>query len=201
MAAIKNKFIYVTNENVVYDRTGGKNRRVLYNTPYYCNTGYILFERKDGVTVVKGFSKSGSVIYEKELTEAGFYNVSLIFAQKIDECPSEVRFIYKRLKNVLCKPNFKIDIDEKIRAPYKVLLHTWIDEEGFKYRFTIKIKESLFRREQVEEVYNLVYRTSLFDLKKILNHYKAFDENSVMITITEETLYMFETICNKKIIV
>lgn len=186
----KNLFVYVTSNGSFWDRTNGKNKRLFPNDTIQMESGVISFGKKNGSIYVFRYNQSGKEMYSKDITAPGMYIVSAMFAQPLVKSPKEVRNLYNRLKGALGKPNFKIEVNEKLRKPYSIKMHTWLDK-GFHYRFIISTKEENIPLDMVEEIYELVNRASKVNLKHLLNYMGAFNNNGVMVTINED---FFETV-------
>jgi hypothetical protein len=188
-------FVFVTKDGIPYDRTNGKNRRLSFDVEYpISNNGVVKFVQEEERIIVQGMNINGKLFYSKDITESGMYLISLLFAQKLPNAPKELRRLYRRLKELIGKPHFKIDVDENISTPYKLRLHTWVDTKGFNYRFLIKIKSAEVTFKSAREIFELIERVSKFNLKLILQHYRAFDENGIVVGIDEETIEIFEII-------
>lgn len=182
-------FVYVTKDLVIYDRTNGKNLRLSYDTDYQMGVGSLKFKHLDGRVFVERFSSTGKQVYVKDITESGMYLVSAVFVQPLPKSPKEVRNLYNRLKTSIGKPHFKIDTDDNLSAPFKIKLHTWLDK-GFNYRFIIKVKETTVTTAMVTEIFNLIDRMTKIDLQVLLQYYKAFDKNGVVVKIDDEFIQM-----------
>lgn len=187
-------FVFVTKNGIPYDRTNGKNRRLSFDVDYSISNGVVKFIQENGRTLVKGMNLKGKVFYTKDITQSGMYLISLLFSQQLPNTPKELRRLYHRLKELIGKPHFKIDVDENIRTPYKLKLHTWVDAKGLNYRFLIRIKSAEISSTSAKEIFEMIDRVTKFNLKLILQHYRAFDENGIVVTIDEEALEIFEII-------
>lgn len=186
----KNLFVYVTNSGTFWDRTNGKNKRLFPNDTVQMESGVIKFGKTNDSIYVFRYNKDGKEMYRKDISTPGMYIVSAMFAQPLVKSPKEVRNLYNRLKGALGKPNFKIEVNEKLRQPYSIKMHTWLDK-GFHYRFIISTKEQNVSLNMVEEIYELVNRASKINLKQLLTYMGAFNNNGVMVTVNEE---FFETV-------
>lgn len=193
----KNLFVFVTKNGVVYDRTNGKNKRMMFNERYPMMVGEVEFISENEQIFVRRFGGDGKEIFCKKITETGMHLISSIFVQALPKSPKEVRNLYNRLKISIGKPHFKIETNEKIRVPYKVKLHTWIDMK-FNYRFIITVKESDISLDTVNEIYSLVERASKLNLKALLEYYNAFDTNDLIVTLNEEFLQQAEYILSSE---
>jgi hypothetical protein len=185
-----NLFVFVTRGGSFYDRTNGKNKRLFPSDTVTMETGIVSFGKTNGKLYVFRYNESGKELYRKDITEPGMYIVSALFAQPLVKSPKEVRNLYNRLKTSLGKPNFKIEVNEKLRQPFKIKMHTWLDK-GFHYRFIISTKDENVPLSMVEEIYELVNRSSKLDLKMLLKYYGAFNDTGTYFTINEE---FFETV-------
>jgi molybdopterin converting factor small subunit len=193
----ENLFISVTENGAVYNRTNAKNKRLYLGESYKLNDGDVVFIREDDKIFVRRSTEKGQEVYTKEITEPGMYLVSSIFVQPMPKTPKEVRKLYNRLKETIGKPHFKIDVNEKARAPFKIRLHTWLDK-GFNYRFIITVKESVVSPKMAEQIYNLINRTSELDLRSLIQYYNAFDKNGLVVTVNEEFLDTAKTIISAR---
>lgn len=187
----KNLFVYVTKGGSFYDRTNGKNVRLFNGKKIQLADGSVEFKKDtEGKLFVSRFAESGREIYTKEISEPGMYLVSGVFTQALVNSPKEVRNLYNRLKATLGKPKFKIESNPRLRKPFVVKMHTWLDK-GFNYRFIITTKDSNVPTEMIEEIHELVTKASKLDLRRLLEYYGAFNNNGVVATIDES---FFETV-------
>jgi hypothetical protein len=180
----KNLFVYVTRGGSFYDRTNGKNLRLFPGKRIQLEEGTVEFNISDRKLTVTRYSSSNSVVYTKDITEQGMYLVSSVFAQPLVKSEKDVRNLYNRLKTTIGKPKFKLETNPKLRRPYTIKLHTWLDKT-FNYRFTITTKDSNIPLTMVEEIYDLINKASKLDMKFILSYYGAFNNNEVVVTINE----------------
>jgi hypothetical protein len=187
-------FINVSKSGGVFNRTQGLNRRITYGEAVPLGDCYLIFSRNEEGTFVQCLGVgNGQERYRAHLKPPAMYVVTPLYTQEMSKSPKEVRNLYNRLKASIGKPFFKIEANEKIRKPYMVKLHTWIDKE-FKYEFTIRVKESQVSLSTVDEIYQLVDRASKLDLRTLLTYYNAFNENGMVVTVDEEFLALAETI-------
>lgn len=186
----KNLFVFVTESGTFFDRTNGKNKRLFPNESINLETGVLYIGKSStGGLYVISHNNDGNQIYKKDISNPGLYMITTLFVQPMVKSVKEVRNLYNRLKTSLGKPNFRIEVNPKLRQSYKVRMDTWLDK-GFHYRFFITTKEENVSLTMVEEIYELVNRASKLDLKMLLTQYGAFNKNGISVTINEE---FFET--------
>jgi len=181
----KNLFVFVTSNGSLFNRTNGKNSRIFPQENIALEAGTVMFTKDfTGKLMVKRYNDTGKEVYTKDISEPGMYMISEIFVQPLIRSSKEVRNLYNRLKTSLGQPKFKIEVKPKLRQPFKITMHTWLDK-GFKYRFIINTKEENISLEMVDEIYNLVDRASRVNLRMLLSYYGAFNDTGVMVTINE----------------
>lgn len=184
-------FINVTSKLYVYDRTGGRNEKIIYNKPHTIDDNMVQFIRLNNDTVlVNRFTKEGKLLFSKEIKEPGNYVISKIHLQKLPKLSKEVCSLYNKLKTIY-KCRFKIDVDNTIEEPYLIRLKTWVEYGRIRSRFSIKVRDDAPSQEVISEVFDLMEKSSKINLRAVIAYYHTGTSvDSLFITINEEFIDM-----------
>ncbi|ERI07183.1 hypothetical protein [Aneurinibacillus aneurinilyticus] len=184
-------FINVTPKLYVYDRTGGRNEKIIYNKPHTIDDNMVQFIRLNNDTVlVNRFTKEGKLLFSKEIKEPGNYVISKIHLQKLPKLSKEVCSLYNKLKTIY-KCRFKIDVDNTIEEPYLIRLKTWVEYGRIRSRFSIKVRDDAPSQEVISEVFDLMEKSSKINLRAVIAYYHTGTSvDSLFITINEEFIDM-----------
>jgi hypothetical protein len=182
-----NLFIFVTKGGAVFDRTNGKNERIIFGKEYNATNGLLKFSSSSDKKVsVTRNSYAGKFAYTKELLETGLYIVTPLFVQPLPRTSKDVRILYNRVKNLLGKPKFKIIENQEFIKPVEIQFNAKNEEGVLETRFSIKINPELLRSEHIEEICNTIQNAAALDLHILLRNFNLENNREVILIINDE---------------
>lgn len=182
-----NLFIFVTRNGAIFDRTNGKNERIIFGRVYNALNGSVSFVKDDNESIVlTRSSSSGKIAYKKELSKAGMYVVTPMFVQPLPQTSKEVRIMYNKIKNLLGSPKFKIIEDSTFDEPLKIQFNIKNDEGVLESRFIIKINTDKVCYNDIEKACDLVQRSSALDVQILIRNFQVLNQREIIFTINDE---------------
>lgn len=180
-------FIFVTQSGSAYDRSNGKNERIVFGKAYGGTLGEFNFIKKENKTIEVSFSdNSGSLKYKKEISEPGMYCITSLFIQALPGASKEVRVLYNRMKRLSGSPRFKLMEDINFDEPVNIQFHAKNDGGVLETRFILKVNPNLLSQGHVERAIAEIEDFFKLDVDAILENFRLDNNREVTFTINEE---------------
>ncbi|MHC0037736.1 hypothetical protein [Pseudoneobacillus sp. C159] len=178
-----NFYIQVTKNQIIYNRTNGRNSRITFGENYQIADQYLLFEKNESEIVITRFDKNRKVIYSKTISQPGYYLIGGILVMKRPEELGLIRNLYKRIKNPISNTKLIFKIDRAIKGSFEITLQRTL-EKDILFNIVIKINSNHFNSEKENEIRNMIQQLGKIDLKRVTES-KGYHE---LILVNEDLL-------------
>lgn len=182
----RNMYVSVTESGGLYDRTNGRNDRIILDKKYYITNGSVVFTRSGGLVRVTRYAINGELGYVKDISEPGFYIITAISAQAIPKVAKEARILYNKLKSIVGPTQFKIIDTDKMTTPIRIQLFLDSHLGRVTGKFVVKFNPTMINEEFMERIVSIVQGASELDFKMVLKAMNYEGQKSMILTINEE---------------
>lgn len=159
-------YVFLTRNGALFDRTSGKNERIMFNKEYQALNGFLIFTKEtDGKVKIKRVSEERKPGYDKVLTEPGMYVLNPLYVQPLPKTSREVRILYNKIKDILSKPRFKIDEDDNFDDPLKIQFVARNEGGVIETKYLIRVNPDMLSTDDISIAVKIIERA-----EKVVEH-------------------------------
>lgn len=183
-------YIFLTQNGALFDRTNGKNERIMFGKEYVVANCKIVFSKDDdGKVEVKHFNAGGTKV--TEMTTSGLYVVAPLFVLPFPKKSKVVRNLYNKIKDILSKPRFEIIEEETFDDPFKIQFVARSEGNIIETKYIIRVNPDMVCNDDVSAVAKIIEgaeKAVEHDFRSFFGDKMIGNNEAVTITIDDEYL-------------